>query len=197
LFEGLGAVLPQGGALVLTGPNGSGKSSLLRLLAGFGRPAAGRIAWENADIAADLDSHRARLHYIGHQDAIKPALAVAETLGFWCQVAGRRADSALEALDRFGLAALAGLPCRFLSAGQRRRLALSRLIAWKAPLWLLDEPSVGLDRESLAMLASVCRQHREAGGSIVVSTHQDLDLDGAETISLADFPPRPVELTGW
>jgi heme exporter protein A len=92
-------------------------------------------------------------------------------------------------LEPFDLLPLADLPCRYLSAGQRRRLALSRLAAWPAPLWLLDEPSVGLDAASVEALTALCAQHRAAGGIAIVSTHQTLDLPGAETLSLADFPP--------
>src|SRR5579859_5300521 len=141
LFSGLDFRLPPGGALVLTGPNGSGKSSLLRLMAGFGRPVAGHIAWDSADVARDADAHRARLHYVGHQDGLKPALTVAETLRFWAALAGSRLADPAPALAPLGLVGLAGTPCRFLSSGQRRRLALSRLAVRPAPLWLLDEPA--------------------------------------------------------
>jgi heme exporter protein A len=197
LFAGLDFALPPGGALVLTGPNGSGKSSLLRLLAGFGRPAAGRFTWDGADIGEEPEAHRARLHYVGHQDALKPALTVDETLRFWRGLAGHGETFTPRALYAFGLATLADLPCRYLSSGQRRRLALSRLAAWPAPLWLLDEPTVGLDAAALAQLAEACRTHRAAGGSIVVSTHQDFDLEDALTASLADFLPTAATTVGW
>jgi|HubBroStandDraft_1064217.scaffolds.fasta_scaffold00065_24 heme exporter protein A len=193
LFSGLDFRLPPGGALVLTGPNGSGKSSLLRLMAGFGRPVAGHLAWDGADVARDPEAHRLRLHYVGHQDGLKPALTVAETLRFWAALGGVRLADPAAALAPLGLAGLAGTPCRFLSSGQRRRLALSRLSVGAAPLWLLDEPAVGLDAAALGALSRLIRHHRGTGGSIVLSTHQGMELDGIETISLADFPWRRAD----
>jgi heme exporter protein A len=192
LFAGVDFVLPPGGALVLQGRNGAGKSSLLRLMAGLGRPVAGRFLWDGVDIAADPEAHRARLQFVGHQDALKPALTVAETLRFWAALAGHAEIDAAAALAPLGLAPLADLSCRFLSAGQRRRLALSRLAAWWAPLWLLDEPATGLDVESLAALAQVIAVHRAAGGAVVLSTHQPLDLAHAQTLALGDYLPPPL-----
>jgi heme exporter protein A len=188
LFSGLEFRLPPGGALVLTGPNGSGKSSLLRLMAGFGRPVAGHFAWDGADIAADAESHRTRLHYVGHQDGLKPALTVAETLRFWAALGGFPLTDPAAALAPLGLSALSETPCRFLSSGQRRRLSLSRLSVRTAPLWLLDEPAVGLDAAALGALSALIKRHRAAGGSVVLSTHQGIELDQIQTISLADFP---------
>jgi heme exporter protein A len=186
VFEGLAFSLERGQALVLTGANGSGKSSLLRLMAGLARPAAGRIAWDGAPIAADPEAHGARLHYVGHLDAVKPALGVRENLAVWSAL--RVGASAVdEALDRVGLGALAGLPARYLSAGQRRRLALARLFAAPAALWLLDEPSVALDRESVAMLIAAIAEHRGAGGICVVSTNVDLAIADAATLDLPRF----------
>ena len=188
VFAGLDFALPPGGALVLTGPNGSGKSSLLRLMAGLSRPEAGRIAWDGADIATDPAAHRARLHFIGHQDAVKPVLTVAESLAFW---AGMRGGADVAAgLARFRLAALAEWPCRLLSAGQRRRLALARLVASPARLWLLDEPATGLDSEALADLVAAIEAHRRAGGAVALSTHQALELEGASELSLTRFARR-------
>jgi heme exporter protein A len=198
LFRGLGFQLAPGSALVLTGPNGSGKSSLLRLMAGFGKPVAGRFAWDGADIAQDAEAHRARLHYVGHQDGLKPALTVAETLGFWSALAGETLTDPAPALAPLGLVALARTPCRVLSSGQRRRLALSRLALRPAPHWLLDEPAVGLDAAALAALGALIARHRASGGLVVLSTHQGIPLDGAETLSLADFPWRSSgEELGW
>jgi heme exporter protein A len=191
LFSGLDFALAPGGALALSGPNGSGKSSLLRLMAGFGRPVAGGFTWAGEEIGEDWESHRARLHYVGHRDALSPALTVLETLQFWAALAASPADT-LAALGAFGLLPLASLPCRFLSSGQRRRLALSRLVLWPAPLWLLDEPAVGLDVQALAALTQLIERHRAGGGSVVLATHQALDLAGVETLALADFPPRAL-----
>ncbi len=188
LFASLDFTLAPGAALLLAGPNGSGKSSLLRLMAGFGRPLAGRFTWNGADIAGDVEAHRARLHYVGHLDGLKPALTVAETLEFWIKLAGR-GQAGAEALVALGLAPIASLPCRFLSSGQRRRLALARLAAWPAPLWLLDEPAVGLDRDALSALGQLIAKHRRRGGIVILSTHQGIELEGADTLRLTDFPP--------
>ena len=188
VFAGLDFALPPGGALVLTGPNGSGKSSLLRLMAGLTRPEAGTLAWNGAPIAEDPAAHRARLHFIGHLDALKPVLSIAETLRFW---AGMRGGADVAAgLARFRLTALADWPCRLLSAGQRRRLALARLVASPAPLWLLDEPANGLDAEALANLLAAVEAHRAADGAVVLSTHTKLAIAGADELSLARFARR-------
>jgi heme exporter protein A len=195
VFNALEFRLEAGGALILRGPNGSGKSSLLRLMAGLLRPAAGRIRWNGIDVAEDREAHGARLHYVGHLDALKPVLSVADNLAFW---AGLRApgaavrDTVTTALRRFGLASLAELPARYLSAGQRRRLALARLAAAPAPLWLLDEPTVALDDASVARLGEVLAEHRAGGGMIAVSTHGRIDLAGATTVALDRFTP-PAE----
>jgi heme exporter protein A len=190
LFSGLGFRLSPGGALVLSGPNGSGKSSLLRLMAGFGKPVAGHFSWDGADVARDAEAHRARLHYVGHQDGLKPALTVTETLGFWAALAGFRLADPAPALAPLGLVGLAGTPCRFLSSGQRRRLALSRLALRPVPLWLLDEPTVGLDAAALTALSALIARHRTGGGSVVLSTHQGIALDDAATLTMTDFPWR-------
>lgn len=192
VFDGLAFSLASGAALVLTGPNGSGKSSLLRLMAGLARPAAGRILWDGAPIAADPEAHGARLHYVGHLDAIKPALGVRENLAVWADL--RDGAVAVDsALDRVGLASLAGLPARYLSAGQRRRLSLARLFAVPALLWLLDEPSVALDRESVAMLTEAIALHRQGGGICVVSTNVDLVIADAASLDLPRFAAHSAE----
>lgn len=197
IFSRLGFELKPGGALILVGPNGSGKSSLLRVMAGLTPALRGKLSWNGADIAEDREAHRARVHFIGHADAVKPALSVEESLRFW---AGMRASSdrpmrdGLEVLAQFGLATVAQLPCRYLSAGQKRRLALARLIASPAPLWLLDEPLTGLDAEAAAQLLSAITAHRDAGGNVVLSTHAALDIADAATLSLAAFRPTRQEI---
>jgi heme exporter protein A len=197
VFAALAFAVPPGGALMLTGPNGSGKSSLLRLIAGLSRPEAGSLSWDGVPIRDDPAAHRARLHFIGHQDAVKPALAVGETLRFWAGMHGGAAVA--PALAHFRLEALADWPCRHLSAGQRRRLALARLLASPAPLWLLDEPTTGLDAEAQANLLAAIAAHRREGGRVVLSTHAELAIAGAAVLSLADFAPRgarPEEAQG-
>ena len=188
VFARLRFALPPGGALILTGPNGSGKSSLLRLMAGLLRPAAGRLLWHGAPIDQDADAHRARLAFLGHLDAVKPVLSARENLAFWASLYGAGPDRVDSALAQFGLEGQASVPGRLLSAGQKRRLALARLRAMSADLWLLDEPTVGLDRPSVAALEAALAAHRTAGGRVVVATHQALDLPESEGLSLGDFP---------
>jgi heme exporter protein A len=189
VFRGLHFTLPAGGALVLTGPNGSGKSSLLRVLAGLTPPAAGHLAWGGAPVGEDPAAHRARLHFIGHQDALKPLLSAQEVLSFWASMHGRGTGRIDAALDRFRLQHRREWPCRLLSAGQKRRLALARLVASPAPLWLLDEPATGLDAEAVEDLLLAVSEHRAKGGRVVLSTHTPLPLERAQSLSLADFQP--------
>jgi len=192
IFRGLDFVLAAGGALVLIGPNGSGKSSLLRLMAGLTPCDAGMLAWSGTDIREDMGAHRARLHFIGHSDALKPVLSAGESLAFWARMRGATATTE-PALARFGLANAAMLPCRYLSAGQRRRLALARLAAAPAALWLLDEPLTSLDTEAAAQLLAAIAEHRAQGGRVVLSTHAPIELGDATRLSLADFRPSPAE----
>lgn len=173
IFRDLDFEVAAGGAILLVGPNGSGKSTLLRLLAGLGRLEAGRLLWNGEDALADLPTHAARLTYVGHLDAVKPGLTVAENLRFAARLTGGAVDDALGAV---GLAELADLPSRMLSAGQKRRLALSRLALSRAPLWLLDEPTTGLDTASIARFGSMLEQHRAGGGIVVAATHVPLPL---------------------
>ena len=196
VFAGLGFALDEGGALLLTGQNGSGKSSLLRLMAGLLRPVGGEILWAGQAIGEEPEAHAARLHYLGHLDAVKPVLSVRENLRFWADL--RRGEARIDqSLDHFALSDLADLPGRLLSAGQRRRLALSRLLASPADLWLLDEPSVGLDHASVGRLAAAIAAHRESGGRVVVATHTALDLPDALPLSLDALAPPPLPEMVW
>jgi heme exporter protein A len=186
VFAGLDLAVAAGEALAVVGPNGTGKSSLLRLLAGLLPPAAGLLAWNGTPVTDDPDAHRARLHYVGHLDAVKPALSAAETLVFQAQLRGSRPSRGdiLEALEVFGMSGLADLPSRFLSQGQRRRAALARLMVARAPLWLLDEPTLGLDADSVVRLAGAMARHRADGGMIIVATHGGLALGSHTTLDL-------------
>ncbi len=189
IFRGLNCVLPAGGTLLLTGANGSGKSSLLRVLATLLAPETGQMVWGGTPIAADIARYRADLHYIGHLDAIKPALGVRETLLFWAGMRGERIPQIDAALDAFALDGIADWPCRWLSAGQRRRLALARLIVTPAPLWLLDEPTASLDADGERRLVAAIEMHRAAGGCAVIATHQALALGDARVLALEDYAP--------
>lgn len=182
VFRDLSIAAAPGAALVLTGPNGAGKSSLLRLVAGLLKPAAGRILWDGADVRDDPEAFRARLVYVGHQDAVKPALGVAENLAFWARAGGGGDPAA--ALGAVGLEGLAAMPASVLSAGQRRRLNLARLALAPRDLWLLDEPAVTLDAASVARLAALVAAHRARGGMVVVATHGDLSLPDAVRLEL-------------
>lgn len=182
VFRDFSFSVPPGGALVLAGPNGSGKSTLLRLLAGLVRAAAGRVLWDGADALADLAAHGRRVAYLGHQDAVKPGLTVTENLRFAAAVSNRPIASALSAL---GLDTLADLPARMLSAGQKRRLALSRLVLSTGPLWLLDEPTLGLDTASIERFGTLLAAHRASGGIVVAATHVPLPLPDAAVLRLS------------
>jgi len=199
VFTGLGCRLPAGGALILNGSNGSGKSSLLRLFATLLAPAAGRLLWGGVPVLRDAARYRARIHYVGHQDATKSALSPREMLGFWAALRGHRAAPEIErALAAFALGAVADRPCRWLSAGQRRRLALARLALAPAPIWLLDEPNAALDEDGEARLQTLIAEHRAAGGRVAIATHQPLLLEGAAVIALEDFSASAdAALASW
>ncbi len=182
VFRDISFQVPDGTALVLAGPNGSGKSTLLRLLAGLVRPAAGRVLWNGDDALSDRAGHGRLVAYLGHQDAVKPGLTVQENLRFAAAVSGRPVAAALSAV---GLDALADLPARMLSAGQKRRLALSRLVLSAAPLWLLDEPTLGLDSGSIDRFGLLLAAHRAGGGIVVAATHVPLPLPDAAALRLS------------
>ena len=168
MFAELSFALPAGAALLLTGANGAGKSTLLRILSGLLRPADGAVFWHGADIAADPAAHAARLRYLSHQDALKPALTVAENLAFFAALWGGAVAPALAAVALDGLA---DLPARVLSSGQKRRLALARLALAPAPLWLLDEPYANLDLEGINLVNRMISAHLRDGGAALVTTH--------------------------
>jgi heme exporter protein A len=185
VFAGLSFAVTAGEALAVTGPNGAGKSSLLRLVAGLLRPAAGRLALEGGDGELTLGE---QAHYLGHQDALKSSLSVRENLAFWTEFlgGGGKPDQAKDdaPLAAVGLGGLTRLPALHLSAGQRRRLSLARLIAVPRPIWLLDEPSAALDAGAQAMLAELMRNHLSAGGIILAATHGPLGLERAQELRL-------------
>ena len=181
VFAGLSFKVEPGAAVLLTGANGAGKSTLLRLLAGLLAPAEGRLLWQGADAFADRAAHAGRLRYLSHADALKPALTARENLGFFARLWGGDAGAAL---DELGLAPLAELPARVLSSGQKRRLALARLALAPSAIWLLDEPTVGLDAASVERLGALLARHRAAGGMVLAATHLPLPLPDARELRL-------------
>jgi heme exporter protein A len=191
VFAGLSCRVSPGGALIVTGANGSGKSSLLRVLATLLRPAAGNLFWDGAAVATALPRYRTAIHYLGHLDALKPALSPRETLAFWAAQRGAGPDQLEPALAAFGLEAIADWPCRWLSAGQRRRVALARLVAAPAPVWLLDEPTAALDRAGEESLFAALAAHRAGGGCALIATHAPIPAESAETLAIDDFAPEP------
>jgi len=196
VFAGLSCQLAPGGALRLAGPNGGGKSTVLRVVAGLLPPLKGRVLWDGAAIREDREAHAQRIAYLGHADALKTALSARENAEVALSIAGRAAGSRLDAaFALLDLERLADLPAAWLSAGQRRRVALARVVASGCPLWLLDEPTVGLDTASVAALERAIAGHRAAGGMVIAATHIALDL-GPEAASLdpGAFPWRLADM---
>jgi heme exporter protein A len=189
LFSGLDFALSAGEALVVTGRNGSGKSSLLRLIAGLLRADGGRISLEGGDSELNLAE---QAHYLGHQDALKPSLTVRENLRFWSAYLGPAESPPERALERLGLDGLADLPAAYLSAGQKRRLSLARLLTVHRPVWLLDEPTAALDAEGQVRLADLMRGHLARGGLILAAAHGPIGLTNAEELRLGSSVPSPL-----
>ena len=184
LAADLNFALHAGEALVVTGPNGAGKSTLLRMLAGLLAPLAGRIAISGAGIEPDAQAGFCA-HYLGHADALKSALTVSENLQFWAAMLGAPGERVEIALATVGLSHVADVPAGYLSAGQKRRVALARLLVAHRPLWLLDEPATGLDAASQKKLADMMGAYRQQGGVVIAATHAPLGLDGAQELRLA------------
>jgi heme exporter protein A len=178
----------------LRGPNGVGKSTLLRVLAGLLPADSGRIALDGVALADDREGWSERLAYAGHLDAIKPQLTVAENLAFWAALFGTGGAAIGRALEAFGLGAIADRPAQVCSAGQKRRLGLARLLVAERRLWLLDEPTVSLDREATARFAALVGSHCAGGGLALIATHVDLGLAEARTLTLE--PPRAAARSG-
>jgi heme exporter protein A len=194
VFAGIMFSIAAGQALVLTGPNGAGKSSLLRVIAGLVRPAEGVVRLDGGDAELEVGE---QAHYLGHLDPLKPALTVMENLTFWSRFLNGKpaADQAARldgALVTVGLKELAGLPAGYLSAGQRRRLSLARILAAPRPVWLMDEPTSALDVASQDRLQQVMREHLSAGGILVAATHGPLGIEAATELRLGAAAAAPL-----
>lgn len=183
VFAGVSFAVGSGEALTITGRNGAGKSSLLRCVIGLVRIAQGRLTLEDGNAELSIAE---QTHYLGHQDALKPSLSVAENLRFWAGFFGARSAKIAATLATVGLDALADLPAAYLSAGQKRRLSIARLIAVERPIWLLDEPSSTLDAAAQDRLAELMRQHLAGGGLILAATHGPIGLAGARELRLGE-----------
>lgn len=182
VFADIGFALTDGEALVVTGPNGSGKSTLLRVIAGLLPHASGRITVEGG--GEDFSTVAAACHYLGHQNAMKAALTVNENLEFWQSFAGNGRLGIGEALEHVGLDGLGHLPFGYLSTGQKRRAAIAKLLVSHRPVWLLDEPTAGLDKASDARFAGLMQGHCAAGGIVVAATHLPLGLEGVKALEM-------------
>lgn len=177
LYDGISFSVGAGELLLLRGANGSGKTSLLRQVAGLLPLDGGSIAFEGFERSEEV-------HFAGHLPAIKDTLTVSENLAFWCAIYGNQAASSREALSKLKLLPLASLPARVLSAGQRRRLSLARLVAIRRKFWLLDEPDTALDAEGRATLLEIIAEHRTGGGMVILASHGTLDVASSQTLAL-------------
>jgi heme exporter protein A len=189
VFGDLSFVLAKGELLALTGRNGSGKTTLLRALALLVPADAGAIRWQGADVAADRETWRRRIAWLGHLDGLKGDLTLAENVATACHLREEGAEGVDAALAAFDLGALADRPVRTLSAGQRRRAALARVVAAGAPLWLLDEPLNALDAPSQTALSAALGRHLAAGGLAIAATHAPIDVPNARLLLMDSSPP--------
>lgn len=181
VFAGLSFTVQSGEALAVTGRNGAGKTSLLRVIAGLVHLSDGKLSMSGGEPEATVPE---QAHYLGHQDALKGSLSVHENLAFWVDYLGGARAGVPAALEAVDLGGVAGLPAAYLSAGQRRRLSIARLVAVGRPLWLLDEPASALDVQSQARLAGLMRAHLQGGGMIVAATHGDVGLEAPRELRL-------------
>jgi heme exporter protein A len=182
VFSGIDFTLEAGGSLVVTGPNGAGKSTLLRVLAGLLPSSLGTVVIEAG--GETFPAVASASHYLGHENAMKTALTVSENLDFWRDFLGEPHLDCGEALEIVGLGDIGHLPFGYLSTGQRRRASIARLLISYRPVWLLDEPTAGLDQASEHQFAALMKAHLDDGGIIVAATHQPLGLEGAQILAM-------------
>lgn len=182
IFRDLSFTLGQGRSLVVTGPNGSGKSTLLKTLAGFLRPRAGEIRLEGGGEGA-IGEH---CHYLAHDNALKAVLTVRENLEFWQQFLGKGLEIDA-ALGQIGLGEMSDIPAGFLSAGQKRRAAIARLLVSRRPIWLVDEPTAALDKASEQRFVEIANDYLAGGGVVIAATHQVLGLEDPVVLDIAAF----------
>ncbi|WP_169544129.1 heme ABC exporter ATP-binding protein CcmA [Sneathiella aquimaris] len=184
IFRELDFSLSPGSVMWIKGKNGAGKSSLLRMIAGLLRPVEGDIFWNDQNVHADPDSFAGQFHFLGHQEPLKPVFTVYENLDFWSRFHGGSRAAVDAAMDAFDLQRLRNTPARILSAGQKKRTNLARLIASPAPLWLLDEPLSSLDVHYIELFTHVLEAHVSAGGMALLATHQEIGIPSLRTLNL-------------
>ncbi|NGN41966.1 heme ABC exporter ATP-binding protein CcmA [Mesorhizobium sp. CGMCC 1.15528] len=182
VFSGIGFTLGEGEGLVVTGPNGAGKSTLLRVVAGLLPVSEGAVGLEGG--GEEFPMLGSACYYLGHENAMKTALTVTENLVFWQDFFGRALLEPMEALEMVGLETIGHLPFGYLSTGQRRRVAIAKLLVSHRPVWLLDEPTAGLDKASEVQFSELMKVHLEDGGMIVAATHLPLGLEGVQALRM-------------
>ncbi len=195
IFSGLNFELPPGRALILSGANGSGKSSLMKIIAGLLPAQNGNISFNDRDILGDKDWISHNICYLAHKNGMKPEMTVAENLAFWANMEHHDGDIRQEAM-KIGIDHCLGLSVCYLSSGQARRAALTRVLCHPAKFWLLDEPTVGLDSAGVELLAGLMNDHLNAGGCILAATHIELGLDPEKsaTLNMSDFTYRAPDI---
>lgn len=197
LFDGLSHTFNAGDIVQVVGPNGSGKTSLLRLLTGICSDYRGEILWRGQSIATDRLDYLNHLMYLGHLPGVKKALTPTENLAWWGGMnRGHAQTSMADALAEVGLAGFEDTPCYQLSAGQLRRVALSRLYLTPSPVWILDEPFTAIDKVGVTKLETLMQEHALGGGCVILTTHQDIALEGIKKINLLDYEPDLTASSG-
>lgn len=194
LFEGLSCDIHAGNIVQIEGPNGSGKTSLLRILTGISNEFSGDVLWRGQSIATDRLDYLNHLLYLGHLPGVKKALTPRENCHCWSGLnQGHLQVSIDESLSAVGLQGFEDTPCHQLSAGQLRRVALSRLYMTPTPVWILDEPFTAIDKAGVEKLQRLMAEHCGGGGCVILTTHQDIGLDNVVKVQLSDFEPKPQQ----